>query len=73
MTDSIPFSLLICVCSILQLLPLVLIHILPDTREEQRKLRDSGDRSVVGSTVLAVVLVVSLVGTIALNIILIFV
>jgi hypothetical protein len=55
---------ILCIC-----LFYVLFDIL---QEEQRKLRDSGERSSTGGAVLLVVLVVSLVGTVLLNVILIW-
>lgn len=54
--------------SFLQLLPLCLLWILPDSREEQRKLRDSGETSWWGGFILASVVGASLIVTITLNI-----
>lgn len=58
--------------SFLQVVPLALVWILPDSRHEQRILRDSGVRSWWGGMGLVSVIICSLLGTIIFNSILIF-
>jgi len=53
--------------SFLQLLPLSLLFILPNSRAEQRILRDSGEKSWLGGVVLLAVVVASIVITIIYN------
>ena len=54
--------------SCLQVAPLLLVWILPDSKEEQRKLRDSGVTNRDAGLTLLIVLLVSLLATIALSI-----
>ena len=54
--------------SCLQVAPLLLVWILPDSKEEQRKLRDSGVTNRDAGLTLLIVLLVSLFATIALSI-----
>ena len=54
--------------SILQLCPIILVGLLPATREEQIALRDSGQSNFYGGFFLALTVVVSLVFTVGLNI-----
>jgi hypothetical protein len=58
--------------SCLQVVPLALIWVLPDSREEQRILRDSGERSWWGGFILSLVIAISLLGSIVFNVVLIF-
>ena len=54
--------------SCLQVFPLVLVWILPDSKEEQRKLRDSGVSNHNAGLTLLIVLILSLIITIGLSI-----
>ena len=54
--------------SFLQILPLSLVFLLPDSKEEQIKLRDAGITSRVGGFCLGLVVTLSLIGTISLSI-----
>jgi len=54
--------------SLLQVSPIVLVFLLPASKEEQVALRESGEKSWWGGFVLATVVVVSLVFTVGLNI-----
>jgi len=54
--------------SCLQVFPLCLVWILPDTKEEQRKLRDAGDTNYEAGLTLLIVIATSLLVTIALSI-----
>jgi len=58
--------------SCLQVAPLLIVWILPDSKEEQRKLRDSGVSNYQAGLTLLIVLIVSLLVTIALSIYFIF-
>jgi MFS family permease len=58
--------------SVLQLFPLCMVWLLPDSKEEQRKLRDSGERSHNAGAILLTVVVLSLVGTIIVSVVLIW-
>lgn len=53
--------------SFLQIVPLSLVFLLPDSKEEQLKLRDAGKSSVLGGSILGTVVFLSLIGTIALS------
>ena len=53
--------------SFLQIVPLSLVFLLPDSKEEQIKLRDAGVSSKIGGICLASVVSISLIGTIALS------
>jgi hypothetical protein len=53
--------------SFLQIVPLSLVFLLPDSKEEQVKLRDAGLSSVLGGSILGTVVFLSLIGTIALS------
>lgn len=54
--------------SCLQAAPLLLVWILPDSKEEQKKLRDSGVSNKTAGMVLLIVLIASLIVTIALSV-----
>jgi hypothetical protein len=58
--------------SCLQLFPLCLVWLLPDSKEEQRKLRDSGETNQTAGAILLTVVVLSLIGTIIVSVILIW-
>ena len=58
--------------SLLQLFPLCFVWLLPDSRIEQMKLKNSGDTSRTGGAVLASVICVSLVAAIVISVTLIF-
>ena len=58
--------------SCLQLFPLCLVWLLPDSKEEQRKLRDSGETSHTAGAILLSVVIISLIGTIIVSVILIW-
>lgn len=58
--------------SILQLLPICIIWILPDTRAEQREWRDSGRREFWGGAILLGVVVFSLMFSIVFNFTIVF-
>ena len=59
--------------SCLQVTPLLWVWILPDSKEEQRKLQTSGDTSYEAGLTLLIVIIISLLVTIALSIYFIFV
>ena len=54
--------------SVLQILPIVLVGLLPRTREEQITLRDSGQSNFYGGFFLSITVISSLIFTVGLNI-----
>jgi hypothetical protein len=58
--------------SLLQLVPLVLIWMLPDTKAEQRKLIDDGEKSELYGGILTITVLVSLVAVIVVSVVLIW-
>ena len=58
--------------SILQLVPLCLIWMLPDTKIEQRKLIDDGEKNEFYGAILTITVLVSLVVVIIVSVILIW-
>ena len=68
------FFLFICFFvfySCCQLFPLILVWLLPDSKEEQRKLRDSGESDRTNGIILVCVVIFSLIGTFVVSILLI--
>lgn len=53
--------------SILQFLPIFLVYLLPNTKEEQKKLRDDGETYYWGGFNLGITVIVSFVFTVGLN------
>jgi hypothetical protein len=58
--------------SLLHLVPLLFVWLLPDSKEEQKKLRESGDSNFTAGCILATIVVLSLIGTLIVSISLIF-
>lgn len=58
--------------SIIHILPLSLVWLLPDTREEQRALRDGREKSNLGGTVLLSTIVVSIFFTVLVDMYFVF-
>jgi len=56
------------ITSFLQLSPILLVFLLPNSKEEQIALRDSGEKSWLGGFILAMTVFLSLVFTVGLNI-----
>jgi hypothetical protein len=54
--------------SCLQVFPLVFVWILPDSKEEQKKLQECGISTFREGLILLLVIIISLVGTIAINV-----
>jgi len=54
--------------SLLQLSPIILVRLLPDSKEEQAALRDAGEKSWWGGFWLSIVVVLSLIITFGINI-----
>lgn len=64
-------NIVLLFCSLLQLVPLLFVWLLPDSKVEQKKLRDSGDSDYYSGVLLLAVVSLSLVGTFIVSIALI--
>ena len=62
---------MLLILSLLQLVPLFFVWLLPDSKAEQKKLRDSGESDYNSGAFLLAVVSLSLVGTIIVSIALI--